>query len=341
MTLENLKLSTGFFERNYYEDGNLILKGWMYVPDIEFDKFLLFINEEHAGDFDIVIRADVGKVHKHIPHAKNSGFNITVPMSDGTASKIVDISLVGLLRGKPIGKMETFFSTAVKQPDYPPHLMDRVVATRSADFFWSMAFRAFREFWKGVCRHKEPGEIKRMLDWGCGCGRLIPFFQQLTGIPEVYGCDIDSEPIEWCTENLPEADFKVIPPYPPTDYPDNSFDLVIGFSVFTHLTREIQHDWLKEMKRVIAPGGLLLVTTHGDYIINTLPRKMRDNCMETGFNDDHRDTHFDGDAPHDYYRGTYQTEKYTREVFGQYFDILEYIGDGAMNMQDLVIMKKG
>ena len=41
-----------------------------------------------------------------------------------------------------------------------------------------------------------------VLDWGCGCGRIIEMFQHLTKNKEFYGCDIDAEAIDWCKNNL-------------------------------------------------------------------------------------------------------------------------------------------
>jgi hypothetical protein len=40
------------------------------------------------------------------------------------------------------------------------------------------------------------------------------------------------------------------------------------------------------------------------------------------------------------YRDTYQTQSYTREVFGRWFDILEYVERGAGNNQDLIVLRK-
>ena len=50
----------------------------------------------------------------------------------------------------------------------------------------------------------------------------------------------------------------------PLPYADGQFDLVYAFSVFTHLTERMQHEWIAEVRRVLAPGGLLLFSTKGD-----------------------------------------------------------------------------
>ena len=45
--------------------------------------------------------------------------------------------------------------------------------------------------------------------------------------------------------------------------PDASFDAVYNFSVLTHLSETVQLQWVREMHRVLRPGGLLICTTHG------------------------------------------------------------------------------
>jgi SAM-dependent methyltransferase len=107
-------------------------------------------------------------------------------------------------------------------------------------------------------------ELHALLDWGCGCGRVLRHWSSL-GSPLVAGCDIDPRMIRWCADNLPFADVTVTQLAPPLPYPDASFDLVYAFSVFTHLSEELQHAWMREVDRVLAPRGFFLLSTLGGH----------------------------------------------------------------------------
>jgi 2-polyprenyl-3-methyl-5-hydroxy-6-metoxy-1,4-benzoquinol methylase len=99
-----------------------------------------------------------------------------------------------------------------------------------------------------------------VLDFGCGCGRTSRHW----GRP-IHGTDVQSELVEWCQQHLPGS-YRVNDPEPPTAYPDSLFDVVYAVSVFTHLTEDRQVRWLGEFARLIRPGGLLMLTTHGDRL---------------------------------------------------------------------------
>jgi len=47
-----------------------------------------------------------------------------------------------------------------------------------------------------------------------------------------------------------------------------------------------------------------------------------------------------GVLPDGAYRSTYQTEDYTRRVFGEYFEVVEYVERGIGNLQDLVALRR-
>src|SRR5438046_2874585 len=57
---------------------------------------------------------------------------------------------------------------------------------------------------------------------------------------------------------------------PPLAFANATFDLAYALSVFTHLPEAMQHDWMDELRRVVRPGGYLLLTTHGERYLERL-----------------------------------------------------------------------
>ena len=106
-------------------------------------------------------------------------------------------------------------------------------------------------------------QLEASLDWGCGCGRVLRHWANLP--TRVYGCDIDPKMVAWCDDHLPFAQVTVNTLAPPLPYDDAGFDLVYAFSVMTHLSEDLQHAWLREVERVLKPGGFFLFSTLGEY----------------------------------------------------------------------------
>jgi 2-polyprenyl-3-methyl-5-hydroxy-6-metoxy-1,4-benzoquinol methylase len=75
----------------------------------------------------------------------------------------------------------------------------------------------------------------RILEWGCGCGRVIRWMEQIAHDSALVGTDVDVMAITWASTHIPFARFDVNDAMPPTRYGDGEFDLVLNHSVFTHL----------------------------------------------------------------------------------------------------------
>jgi SAM-dependent methyltransferase len=106
-------------------------------------------------------------------------------------------------------------------------------------------------------------ENGRIVDFGCGCGRVIVHFHEIYRSAEFYGTDIDAQAIHWCRDHLGHvSNFAVNNAWPPLNYPDRFFDLVYSVSVFTHLPEHMQFAWLSELRRVAKERSYLLLTTH-------------------------------------------------------------------------------
>ena len=98
------------------------------------------------------------------------------------------------------------------------------------------------------------GEI---LEVGCGNGRgvalLMPLVKKFTAI------DKYEEAVRTLKGQFPQGEFKVmnIPPF--QGIPDESFDQVISFQVIEHIQDD--EGLLREIHRVLKPGGFALLTT--------------------------------------------------------------------------------
>jgi SAM-dependent methyltransferase len=113
-------------------------------------------------------------------------------------------------------------------------------------------------------------EGKRVLDFGCGTGRTLVQFADEAERAEFWGCDIDAPSVEWAAKNLsPPFHFVANDELPPVDLPGGTFDLIFGYSVFTHLL-ETWADWAVEMHRLLAVGGYGFFTFLGEGMVGTI-----------------------------------------------------------------------
>lgn len=212
-------------------------------------------------------------------------------------------------------------------------------ATTLADFFYGgfMVAQGLRDVLAFVGRPLST--FKSALDLGCGCGRVLRWFQDDARATGFHGSDISQGAIDWSREHMPFARFAVNGMEPPLRYPDGSFDLVIAVSVVTHLSEELQLAWLAELKRVLRPGGLLLMTVMGD---DTTAQRLTGADLDAFRRKGHHYQRVKAGGLHglpDFYQDAFHSREYVERVWSRFFRLRAYVRNGPLYLQDLVVLE--
>lgn len=119
----------------------------------------------------------------------------------------------------------------------------------------------------------------RILEIGCGCGRFAFAMASKVDDGAYTGVDIDGPSIEAAQNNaflsrkkftfrhldVHNTEYNPEGKTPASqyrfDFPDGSFDVIFLVSVFTHMLPEDVRNYIKEISRLLAPGGHLMFTT--------------------------------------------------------------------------------
>lgn len=136
----------------------------------------------------------------------------------------------------------------------------------------------------------------RVLEIGCGIGRTARALASFLTTGTYEGLDIVPKGIRWCQRNFtprhPNFRFQVADVYNKQYNPrgrycaveyqfpfaDNEFDFVYLASVFTHMLPPDMKSYLREIARVLRPGGKLLVTF---FLLNSESRRLQSNGLSS------------------------------------------------------------
>jgi len=126
-------------------------------------------------------------------------------------------------------------------------------------------------------------ENATVVDIGCGCGRTARLLINNRWISTYIGFDVVKESIDWCRNFIAPhwhgtAEFHCFDVYSKESNPagamsgdqfmfpctTSSSDVVFASSVFSHLLEPDAVHYLHEIRRVLKPGGVALLSTHNN-----------------------------------------------------------------------------
>ncbi len=217
----------------------------------------------------------------------------------------------------------------------PPSLRLRTHGHPALDGYLEMGRVNFDAILAGIALAGRPmADIRMVLNFGCGCGRTLQWWLRQPQPPELYGTDVDAETVAWVKANLP-VQAGTNAPTPPLAYADGLFDVVYSISVFTHLDETFQDAWLRELKRVLKPGGLALFSVRSAMDLASLPPPLRAEMEQKGLLFRH-DNSVQCDFP-EFYHSAYHDPRYIEQHWGAFFAI---VGRLPMGQQDLIVMRR-
>jgi len=157
----------------------------------------------------------------------------------------------------------------------PESLRHRVHGAVDAKSFLAVGRQCAQDIVAGLkLIGRAPESFESVLDFGCGCGRVLRWLKPELTSARVFGTDIDRQALAWCSKNLPGIAWSANAGLPPTGFAAQSFDLVYAISVFSHLDEDFQFYWLNELRRITKPGGIVLLSIHGSFYLDTLEEAM-------------------------------------------------------------------
>ena len=265
------------------------------------------------------------------PHIEMYGIpqEEVVALLESQGGNVLDIQEQNLA-GEP---WEDFRYLVTKEPRPAETLLSRVHGTNDLAWFprsGRQSVEDLRKALSGVGRTLE--SYGAILDFGCGCGRILLGLRRLAATNRLYGVDLDGEAIDWARQHLPGVTLAVHQPLPPLNFRDASFDLVYSHSAFAHLNEELQNAWLKELRRILKPGGHLVAGFCGEHAFLDVESRRGEALRRKR---DAEGILFVGDE-----RTSFHASWYVFRHWSRYFKIHAHHVRSSLGYQDLVVMER-
>jgi ubiquinone/menaquinone biosynthesis C-methylase UbiE len=123
-----------------------------------------------------------------------------------------------------------------------------------------------------ICQGKDPKQM-RIIEIGCGAGRVTRALAEIFG--EVHAVDVSGEMVGLAKNALAASPNAFVYQNNGKDLsilPDGPYDFAFSTIVFQHIpSREVIYSYVRDVHRLLKPGGLLKFQVQGDSTMETQP----------------------------------------------------------------------
>lgn len=116
------------------------------------------------------------------------------------------------------------------------------------------------------------GKPARILDFGCGVGRSLPYLEQYFPGAELYGYDVSPASLEIAALRTPRAKFFS----ELNDIAGRRFDTIVAVNVFHHIPVAQRQQALTQCRQLLAEGGQMFLFEHNPF--NPATRWIFERC---------------------------------------------------------------
>lgn len=143
--------------------------------------------------------------------------------------------------------------------------------------------------------NKDVRNIKKILDFPSGYGRVLRYLKAVFKNSKIYACDIDPDMLNFCKNTLGAIPLNSKENFDEISF-QHKFDLIWCGSLFTHIDED---DWKSLLRLFLAHlvnGGILVFTVHGRQRIYDVNKglktfgfkdsqisKIKKDCEKRGF----------------------------------------------------------
>jgi 2-polyprenyl-3-methyl-5-hydroxy-6-metoxy-1,4-benzoquinol methylase len=221
-------------------------------------------------------------------------------------------------------------------PIPPTKLIYLVTGSESPEWFLHSGHTASDAIREVLARQNlKIDQFSAILDFGCGVGRIMRHWSSTHG-PIWHGTDYNPQLVDWCRKHLTFSQFNVNTLSGNLPYQDSTFDFIYAYSVFTHLSEELQFFWFGELSRILKPGGYIYFTTHGNNHLTAMTAEERERYergelvvreqQESGSN----------------FCAAFHPSNYVHQKLAAGFTVLDFIlgNDEGLSLHDIYVVRK-